>query len=164
MNAAQRLGAQELQLEQPHARAGAGTQASGFPAVVHLGMEGGREEVSALAHCAFPSCSGVIGSGLCIFSRFPILDTFLYQYSLNGYPYMLQHGDWFCGKSVGLVVIKISGIIFNIYVTHVSVPGRTRRGRGMGGRDGWALCPRGTSQTGILGFSCLGILQSCWES
>ncbi|NXT91949.1 NSMA phosphodiesterase, partial [Anhinga rufa] len=46
--------------------------------------------------------SGVIGSGLCVFSRFPILDTLLYQYSLNGYPYMLQHGDWFCGKSVGL--------------------------------------------------------------
>ncbi|NXS76497.1 NSMA phosphodiesterase, partial [Pandion haliaetus] len=47
--------------------------------------------------------SGVIGSGLCVFSRFPILDTLLYQYSLNGYPYMLQHGDWFCGKSVGLL-------------------------------------------------------------
>ncbi|NXB35291.1 NSMA phosphodiesterase, partial [Eulacestoma nigropectus] len=46
--------------------------------------------------------SGVIGSGLCVFSRFPILDTLLYQYSLNGYPYMLQHGDWFCGKSVGI--------------------------------------------------------------
>ncbi|NXQ54064.1 NSMA phosphodiesterase, partial [Anthoscopus minutus] len=46
--------------------------------------------------------SGVIGSGLCIFSRFPILDMLLYQYSLNGYPYMLQHGDWFCGKSVGV--------------------------------------------------------------
>ncbi|NWV80707.1 NSMA phosphodiesterase, partial [Dasyornis broadbenti] len=48
--------------------------------------------------------SGVIGSGLCVFSRFPILDTLLYQYSLNGYPYMLQHGDWFCGKSVGVGV------------------------------------------------------------
>ncbi|NWV15978.1 NSMA phosphodiesterase, partial [Ptilonorhynchus violaceus] len=48
--------------------------------------------------------SGVIGSGLCIFSRFPILDTLLYQYSLNGYPYMLQHGDWFGGKSVGIGV------------------------------------------------------------
>ncbi|NWT74266.1 NSMA phosphodiesterase, partial [Prunella himalayana] len=46
--------------------------------------------------------SGVIGSGLCVFSKFPILDTLLYQYSLNGYPYMLQHGDWFCGKAVGL--------------------------------------------------------------
>ncbi|XP_069627635.1 sphingomyelin phosphodiesterase 2 isoform X2 [Haliaeetus albicilla] len=65
------------------------------------------------------NCCGVIGSGLCIFSRFPILDTLLYQYSLNGYPYMLQHGDWFCGKSVGLVIIKISGILFNVYVTHL---------------------------------------------
>ncbi|XP_071624550.1 sphingomyelin phosphodiesterase 2 [Heliangelus exortis] len=63
--------------------------------------------------------SGVIGSGLCVFSKFPILDTLLYQYSLNGYPYMLQHGDWFCGKSVGLLIIKISGILFNVYVTHL---------------------------------------------
>ncbi|XP_006276956.1 sphingomyelin phosphodiesterase 2 [Alligator mississippiensis] len=63
--------------------------------------------------------SGVIGSGLCVFSKYPILDTFLYQYSLNGYPYMLQHGDWFCGKSVGLLVLKIQEIVFNIYVTHL---------------------------------------------
>ncbi|NXN67908.1 NSMA phosphodiesterase, partial [Himantopus himantopus] len=63
--------------------------------------------------------SGVIGSGLCVFSRFPILDTLLYQYSLNGYPYMLQHGDWFCGKSVGLL--------------------RSRAGGGMGGHGPFAL-------------------------
>ncbi|NXF57237.1 NSMA phosphodiesterase, partial [Ciccaba nigrolineata] len=83
--------------------------------------------------------SGVIGSGLCVFSRFPILDTLLYQYSLNGYPYMLQHGDWFCGKSVGLVIIKISGIIFNVYVTHVSTPGKDPA---WGGRAGKGIsCP-----------------------
>uniref|UniRef100_A0A8D0KMQ3 Sphingomyelin phosphodiesterase 2 n=1 Tax=Salvator merianae TaxID=96440 RepID=A0A8D0KMQ3_SALMN len=63
--------------------------------------------------------SGVIGSGLCIFSKHQILDTFLFQYSVNGYPYMFQHGDWFGGKSVGLVVLKIQEIIFNIYVTHL---------------------------------------------
>ncbi|XP_034977338.1 sphingomyelin phosphodiesterase 2 [Zootoca vivipara] len=63
--------------------------------------------------------SGVIGSGLCIFSRYQILDTFLYQYSVNGYPYMFQHGDWFGGKSVGLVILKIQEIVFNIYVTHL---------------------------------------------
>uniref|UniRef100_A0A8D2JGZ5 sphingomyelin phosphodiesterase n=1 Tax=Varanus komodoensis TaxID=61221 RepID=A0A8D2JGZ5_VARKO len=62
---------------------------------------------------------GMIGSGLCVFSRHQILDTFLYQYSVNGYPYMFQHGDWFTGKSVGLVVLKIHGIIFNVYVTHL---------------------------------------------
>ncbi|XP_070795790.1 sphingomyelin phosphodiesterase 2 isoform X1 [Pituophis catenifer annectens] len=63
--------------------------------------------------------SGVIGSGLCIFSKHQILETFLYQYSVNGYPYMFQHGDWFGGKSVGLIVLKIQGIIFNVYVTHL---------------------------------------------
>lgn len=63
--------------------------------------------------------SGVIGSGLCVFSRFPILDTFQYRFSLNGYPYMIQHGDWFCGKSVGLVSLRISGILCNVYVTHL---------------------------------------------
>ncbi|XP_063153750.1 sphingomyelin phosphodiesterase 2 [Candoia aspera] len=63
--------------------------------------------------------SGVFGSGLCIFSKHQILDTFLYQYSVNGYPYMFQHGDWFGGKSVGLVVLKIQGIVFNVYVTHL---------------------------------------------
>ncbi|NXK65036.1 NSMA phosphodiesterase, partial [Sylvietta virens] len=43
--------------------------------------------------------SGVIGSGLCVFSRFPILDTLLYQYSLNGYPYMVSGvgGTWHHG-------------------------------------------------------------------
>ncbi|NXE67154.1 NSMA phosphodiesterase, partial [Calcarius ornatus] len=85
--------------------------------------------------------SGVIGSGLCVFSRFPILDTLLYQYSLNGYPYMLQHGDWFCGKSVGLVVMKISGIIFNVYVTHVSSPGRNPAWGEQWGGGQWVAIP-----------------------
>lgn len=34
--------------------------------------------------------SGVIGSGLAIFSQHRIHDTFLYRYSLNGYPYMVS--------------------------------------------------------------------------
>lgn len=37
-----------------------------------------------------PLCSGVIGSGLAIFSKHRINDTFLYRYSLNGYPYMVS--------------------------------------------------------------------------
>jgi len=31
--------------------------------------------------------SGVIGSGVCVFSRYPIIDAFTYRYSLNGYMY-----------------------------------------------------------------------------
>ncbi|XP_013864971.1 sphingomyelin phosphodiesterase 2 [Austrofundulus limnaeus] len=63
--------------------------------------------------------SGVIGSGLAIFSRHRIHDTFLYRYSLNGYPYMAHHGDWFGGKAVGMAIINLGGLTANIYVTHL---------------------------------------------
>ncbi|XP_067302986.1 sphingomyelin phosphodiesterase 2a isoform X2 [Pseudorasbora parva] len=63
--------------------------------------------------------SGVIGSGLAVFSKHRIQDALLYQYSLNGYPYMLHHGDWFGGKAVGLVTVDVSGLKVHVYVTHL---------------------------------------------
>lgn len=66
-----------------------GTQASGKPPWLRAGGRQSWGEPRFLT-VLFPSCSGVIGSGLCVFSRFPILDTLLYQYSLNGYPYMVS--------------------------------------------------------------------------
>uniref|UniRef100_A0A665TN19 Sphingomyelin phosphodiesterase 2 n=1 Tax=Echeneis naucrates TaxID=173247 RepID=A0A665TN19_ECHNA len=63
--------------------------------------------------------SGVIGSGLAIFSKHRIHDTFLYRYSLNGYPYMANHGDWFGGKAVGMAVLSIGSLTANVYVTHL---------------------------------------------
>ncbi|KAJ8265761.1 hypothetical protein COCON_G00148600 [Conger conger] len=63
--------------------------------------------------------SGVIGSGLAVFSRHRIHDAFLYRFSLNGYPYMLHHGDWFGGKAVGMVIVNICGLTAHVYVTHL---------------------------------------------
>uniref|UniRef100_H3DLR5 Sphingomyelin phosphodiesterase 2 n=1 Tax=Tetraodon nigroviridis TaxID=99883 RepID=H3DLR5_TETNG len=63
--------------------------------------------------------SGVIGSGLALFSKHRIQDAFLYRYSLNGYPYMAHHGDWFGGKAVGLAVLNIGSLTANVYVTHL---------------------------------------------
>lgn len=63
--------------------------------------------------------SGVIGSGLAIFSKHRIQDTFVYRYSLNGYPYMAHHGDWFGGKAVGMAVLNIGSLTANVYVTHL---------------------------------------------
>ncbi|KAM6980882.1 sphingomyelin phosphodiesterase 2-like [Aplochiton taeniatus] len=63
--------------------------------------------------------SGVIGSGLAMFSKHRVHDSFLYRYSLNGYPYMAHHGDWFGGKAVGMVVLNIDGHTAHIYVTHL---------------------------------------------
>ncbi|KAG7494264.1 sphingomyelin phosphodiesterase 2 [Solea senegalensis] len=63
--------------------------------------------------------SGVIGSGLAMFSKHRIRDTFLYRFSLNGYPYMAHHGDWFGGKAVGMAVLSIGSLTANVYVTHL---------------------------------------------
>lgn len=54
------------------------------------------EFINQLVGAAFLSwflsfCSGVIGSGLAIFSKHRIQDALLYRYSLNGYPYMVSH-------------------------------------------------------------------------
>lgn len=66
-----------------------GIQASREPSWLRAGVRQRFWEPHLLTEL-FPSHSGVIGSGLCVFSRFPILDTLLYQYSLNGYPYMVS--------------------------------------------------------------------------
>lgn len=63
--------------------------------------------------------SGVIGSGVCVFSKYPITDIFTYPYSLNGYMYMVHHGDWFGGKSVGYCLIDHPIQPIYLFTTHV---------------------------------------------
>jgi sphingomyelin phosphodiesterase 2 len=65
--------------------------------------------------------SGVVGSGLCIFSRHKILNSFFHHWSVNGYVHKIQHGDWFGGKGVGLCKIKVDNHIINFYIAHVSI-------------------------------------------
>lgn len=54
-----------------------------------------------------------------MFSRHHIEEVFFHRFSLNGYPYKVQHSDWFAGKLVGLAVIHFHGLVINAYVTHV---------------------------------------------
>lgn len=44
-------------------------------------------------------------------------------------PFGLQvhHSDWFCGKAVGLLVLHLSGLVLNAYVTHVSEGWHSRK-------------------------------------
>ncbi|KAF9978120.1 phospholipase C type enzyme [Actinomortierella ambigua] len=49
--------------------------------------------------------SGVLGSGLVVLSRFPIVSTTMRRFALNGDPFMITHGDWFVGKCVVSAVI-----------------------------------------------------------
>ena len=64
--------------------------------------------------------SGVIGSGVCVFSRYPIIDAFTYRYSLNGYMYNITHGDWFGGKAAGYCLIDHPRQPIHFFSTHVS--------------------------------------------
>ena len=63
--------------------------------------------------------SGVAGSGLCVFSRFPIISVFFHAWSVNGYVHRIQHGDWFGGKGVGLCKISVRGNIVHVYAAHL---------------------------------------------
>ncbi|KAF4527422.1 hypothetical protein B566_EDAN015942 [Ephemera danica] len=63
--------------------------------------------------------SGVIGSGVCILSKYPITDTLFHQWSVNGYCHKIQHGDWFGGKGVGLCRLDVNGSVVNVYTAHL---------------------------------------------
>ncbi|XP_046978892.1 putative neutral sphingomyelinase [Vanessa cardui] len=63
--------------------------------------------------------SGVVGSGLCVFSKWIIQDVFFHQWPLNGYIHKIHHGDWFGGKGVGLCRIQCNNRLINVYCTHL---------------------------------------------
>ncbi|XP_017468056.1 PREDICTED: putative neutral sphingomyelinase isoform X1 [Rhagoletis zephyria] len=63
--------------------------------------------------------SGVVGSGLLVLSRFPILSSFFHPWSVNGYFHRIQHADWFGGKGVGLCRILVDKQVVNLYNTHL---------------------------------------------
>ncbi|XP_047121711.1 putative neutral sphingomyelinase [Schistocerca piceifrons] len=63
--------------------------------------------------------SGVLGSGLCVLSRFPIEDVFFHQWPMNGYMHKLQHGDWFGGKGIGVCRIQLEDVYVNVYTAHL---------------------------------------------
>uniref|UniRef100_A0A1I7X1N0 sphingomyelin phosphodiesterase n=1 Tax=Heterorhabditis bacteriophora TaxID=37862 RepID=A0A1I7X1N0_HETBA len=63
--------------------------------------------------------SGFTGSGVCVFSRHPIVSTLTHRYSLNGFAHHIHRGDWFGGKVVGMVELEIGEMRVNFYTTHL---------------------------------------------
>uniref|UniRef100_U5EWI2 sphingomyelin phosphodiesterase n=1 Tax=Corethrella appendiculata TaxID=1370023 RepID=U5EWI2_9DIPT len=78
-----------------------------------------RKRVEAVLPYAHYFYSGVFGSGLCIFSKYPIVSSFFHAWSVNGYVHRIQHGDWFGGKGVGLCKILVNGQHVNVYAAHL---------------------------------------------
>jgi hypothetical protein len=64
--------------------------------------------------------AGFLGSGLAIFSRWPILSTSMFQFGLNGRPVAIWRGDWYAGKGVATALIRHhTGIEIEVFNTHV---------------------------------------------
>lgn len=62
--------------------------------------------------------SGVLGSGVCIFSRWPIVEAMFHKWQVNGYVHKLTHGDWYGGKGIGFCRLNVNGFKINLYTCH----------------------------------------------
>lgn len=62
--------------------------------------------------------SGILGSGLMTFSRYPIVDVAFLKFRLGGKPERLKQGDFYAGKGIGLTRIKTPDAIFDVYNCH----------------------------------------------
>jgi sphingomyelin phosphodiesterase 2 len=67
--------------------------------------------------------SGIFGGGLAILSRWPIKDSSMFRYSLNGRPTAFFRGDWFVGKGVACATISHpDGTNIEVFNTHLHAP------------------------------------------
>ncbi|KAI1212715.1 Endonuclease/exonuclease/phosphatase [Annulohypoxylon truncatum] len=66
--------------------------------------------------------AGPLGTGLVLLSRWPIEETSMTRYPLNGSPTALFHGDWYAGKGVAYARIRYGkepDNVIDIFNTHL---------------------------------------------
>lgn len=69
--------------------------------------------------------SGIFGGGLAILSKWPIEESSMYRYPLNGRPAAFFRGDWYVGKGVASARIRIGpGLkdVVEVFCTHLHAP------------------------------------------
>ena len=69
--------------------------------------------------------SGVFGAGLAILSRWPIDESTMVRYPLNGRPTAFWRGDWYVGKGVACAKIRYGPgpkHVVEVFNTHVRDP------------------------------------------
>lgn len=69
--------------------------------------------------------SGIFGGGLAILSKWPIEESSMFRYPLNGRPTAFFRGDWFVGKGVACARIRFgSGLrdVAEVFCTHLHAP------------------------------------------
>ena len=63
--------------------------------------------------------SGIIGSGLVTFSKYPIIGVDFFQFTLCSNPFRVDHGDWYGAKGIGVCHISSPVGILSVYNTHL---------------------------------------------
>jgi sphingomyelin phosphodiesterase 2 len=66
--------------------------------------------------------SGIFGGGLAILSKWPIEESSMVRYSLNGRPTAFFRGDWFVGKGVACATLRVGpgeNDFVEVFNTHV---------------------------------------------
>ncbi|KAI5820306.1 Endonuclease/exonuclease/phosphatase [Pyronema omphalodes] len=67
--------------------------------------------------------SGAIGGGLVILSKWPIEQSSMFRYPLNGRPTAVHRGDFYVGKGVACALIRHpSGRVIEVFNTHLHAP------------------------------------------
>ncbi|KAF2477999.1 DNase I-like protein [Lindgomyces ingoldianus] len=72
--------------------------------------------------------SGIFGGGLAILSRWPIEESSMMRYPLNGRPAAFYRGDWFVGKGVACARIRMGPTrrdVAEVFCTHLHAPYET---------------------------------------
>lgn len=89
-----------------------------------------RETAAILPHGKFYH-SGAFGGGLAILSRWPIEESSMVPYALNGRPTAFWRGDWYVGKGVACARLRYGperGDVIEVFNTHTHAPYDTDRG------------------------------------
>lgn len=69
--------------------------------------------------------SGIFGGGLVILSKWPIEESTMVRYPLNGRPMAFFRGDWFVGKGVACARIRLGpgwNDVVEVFCTHLHAP------------------------------------------
>ncbi|EKD20612.1 inositol phosphosphingolipids phospholipase C [Drepanopeziza brunnea f. sp. 'multigermtubi' MB_m1] len=69
--------------------------------------------------------SGIFGGGLAILSKWPIEESSMFRYPLNGRPTAFFRGDWYVGKGVACARIRYGpGMkdVMEVFTTHLHAP------------------------------------------
>ncbi|KAL8950454.1 MAG: hypothetical protein Q9222_003522 [Ikaeria aurantiellina] len=69
--------------------------------------------------------SGIFGGGLAILSKWPIIESDMVRYPLNGRPTAFFRGDWYVGKGVACASIQVGPgreHVFEVFNTHLHAP------------------------------------------